>query len=268
MSDKIVATAEKLAAIQKLRPIDDIMFEVLVADKGVCEEILQVILQDKKLRVLEVHPQEQIRNLLGRSVRLDVLCILSTDRVVNIEMQLADNDDHLRRVRYNAACITVDRTDTGTTFTMVADVKIVYISAFDSLQRGRTIYHLQIGIKETGEFLNDGQEIVMVNCSVNDGTDIAELMACFLATNVNHPKFPNVSNRVNFIKNTEKGREYMCEIMDELIKENEEKVRKEEREKAVFRMIKKGFPLSDIADVLDVSIEYIKSILTTSAALK
>ena len=66
---------EKKQKVAKLRPIDDVFFEVLADDIGVCEEILRTILGDPALIVEDVIVQSSKRNLYGRSVRLDALCI-------------------------------------------------------------------------------------------------------------------------------------------------------------------------------------------------
>ena len=63
-----------LEKVKQLRPIDDVFFEKIIEDKEVCEEILRVILEDNKLEVLSVMPQNNIKNLWGRSVRLDAFC--------------------------------------------------------------------------------------------------------------------------------------------------------------------------------------------------
>ncbi len=57
--------------------------KVLADDAEFCEEILQIILQDKKLKVLSVAVQKSVRNLVGRSVRVDALCLLGTGEKVN-----------------------------------------------------------------------------------------------------------------------------------------------------------------------------------------
>ena len=38
--------AEKRERVKKLRPIDDVFFEVLAQDKEVCEEMLRTIMED------------------------------------------------------------------------------------------------------------------------------------------------------------------------------------------------------------------------------
>ena len=66
---------EKIEQVKNFRPIDDTFFEVLADDIGVCQEMLRIILEDEKLIVKDVIVQSSERNLYGRSVRLDALCI-------------------------------------------------------------------------------------------------------------------------------------------------------------------------------------------------
>lgn len=107
---------EKINRIKDLRPIDDVFFEVLARNKGVCEEILQTIIGDPNLQVLETITQSSEKNLYGRSVRLDALCVLGDNSKCNIEVQRSDNDDHLRRARFNASSITTKDSEPGERF--------------------------------------------------------------------------------------------------------------------------------------------------------
>ena len=96
---------EKQEKVKDFRPIDDVFFEVLVKNPAVCQEILRVILEDDALTVLQVITQNSERNLYGRSVRLDALCTLENGTKCNIEVQRSNNDDHLKRARFNASSI-------------------------------------------------------------------------------------------------------------------------------------------------------------------
>ena len=209
---------KKLADIQKLRPIDDIFFEVLARNKEVCEEILRTILEDNGLVVDDVITQESERNLFGRSVRLDALCTLSNGTKCNIEVQRANNTDHPRRVRFNASNITVKYSKSGDDFEDVVELYIVYISEFDFLKGGKTIYHVEKVLKETGASIDDGLHEIYVNTAINDGSDIADLMSCFVQQEVKNPKFPKLSAEVTKLKNTEGGVSTMCKVMEESIK--------------------------------------------------
>lgn len=251
---------EKKARVAKLRPIDDVFFEALAQNKKVCQEILRVILEDDKLVVNDVITQNSERNIYGRSVRLDALCTLGTGEKCNIEVQRSDNDDHLRRARFNASVITAINSDPGTKFENVKDVCIVYISQFDVFKQGRTIYHVDKMIRETGTYVDDGLREIFVNTAVNDGSDISELMSCFLAERVDNPKFPELSSEVKRLKETEGGLDVMCDIME---KYNQEAVDKNER-KRIKIMAEKGSDLKFIAEVYDKTVDEVEAILNSS----
>ena len=205
--------------VADLRPIDDSLFEKLMEDKKVCEEMLQTILEDKYLEVISLVKQDSIRNLQGKSVRLDALCRVKDGRHINIEVQRSDGGNHLKRVRYNASCITANITEPGESYEKVPDVTVVYISQNDFFRHGRVIYHVNNYIKETGEAIQDGLNSIYVNTQSKDGSDISDLMQCFLQKKVNNPKFPHLVNRVSYFKETEGGIREMCSVVEEFAKE-------------------------------------------------
>ena len=55
---------EKVERVKNFRPIDDAFFEVLAANKEVCEEILRTILEDSNLVVSEVITQKAKRTYM------------------------------------------------------------------------------------------------------------------------------------------------------------------------------------------------------------
>jgi hypothetical protein len=81
---------------KKLNPIDDLMFRKMAEDKEFCQEILRVVLGDDKLTVKESVPQWTGTNLQGRSVILDAKCVRGDGTQTDIEVQKADDDDHLQ----------------------------------------------------------------------------------------------------------------------------------------------------------------------------
>ncbi len=214
---------EKIEQVKNFRPIDDTFFEVLADDIGVCQEMLRIILEDEKLIVKDVIVQSSERNLYGRSVRLDALCILGDERECNVELQRSNNDHHLKRVRFNASSITVRDSQTGEKFEKTIDLIVVYISEFDIFKRGRVIYHVDSVIRETQEKVDDGLERVFVNTAVKDGTTISEYMDCFLQKEIDNAKFPKLTNRVHYLKHEEGGVNAVCEIMRKYSEEVAEK---------------------------------------------
>ena len=214
---------EKIEQVKNFRPIDDTFFEVLADDIGVCQEMLRIILEDEKLIVKDVIVQSSERNLYGRSVRLDALCILGNGKKCNVEVQRSNEDHHLKRVRFNASVITVRDSQTDDKFEETIDLIVVYISEFDIFKRGRVIYHVDSVIRETQEKVDDGLERVFVNTAVKDGTTISEYMDCFLQKEIDNAKFPKLTNRVHYLKHEEGGVNAVCEIMRKYSEEVAEK---------------------------------------------
>ncbi|MBQ7919444.1 MAG: PD-(D/E)XK nuclease family transposase [Lachnospiraceae bacterium] len=243
---------QKREKVRNFRPIDDVFFEVLAQNPAVCQEMLRTILEDDKLVVTSVITQSDERNIYGRSVRLDALCQLGNGTKCNIEVQRSDNDNHLKRARFNAASITVKDSVPGTDFEEVLELYIVYISEFDFLKGNKTIYHVEKVLRETGEVIDDGLHEIFVNTVIDDGTDIAQLMSCFTKKEVKNSKFPMLSSEVMRLKETEGGMRVVCEVMQKY----ENIAIQKERLQAIKKMIQKGYPKEDILDLDYTEEEY------------
>ena len=74
------------------------------------EFLLQIILKRDDLKVTSVSSQYVIKNLQGRSVRLDILAVDRQNQVYNIEIQRDDKGAGVKRARYNSSLIECDRT--------------------------------------------------------------------------------------------------------------------------------------------------------------
>lgn len=205
--------------IQKLRPIDDSFIRKLGEDKGFCEELLQVVLEIPELRVLENMVQKDIHNVDTRSVTVDLLCTAENSTRFSVEVQKADNDNHLKRVRYNGSCVQILSLDKGKRFEKLPDVYMIYITETDIFKRGKTIYHFEHTLRETGEVVENGYHEIYVNAEINDGTELAEYMEIFKSSDVmDNKKFPNICNTVRYYKEG-KGRSKMCTVVEEYAKE-------------------------------------------------
>ncbi len=250
--EKELTFEEKKERVKNFRPIDDVFFEVLAENKDVCEEMLQIILEDPSLTVKDVIVQSSERNIYGRSVRLDALCVLGDGTKCNIEVQRSDSDNHLKRARYNASSITIKESNPGDRFDDIVTVYIVYISEFDFLKKGKTIYHIDKIIRETGETIDDGLHEVFVNTTIDDNTKIAELMSCFLKKEINNKNFPQLSKEVYRLKNTEGGLTTVCELMNKYIDE--------EKFELIKNMIKENLPVSQIARIAKITEDKVNEI--------
>ena len=205
--------------VQQLNIIDDILFQKMAEDIGFCEEMISIIL-GKNVIVKKVTPQNSLKNLQGRSVVLDVLCELENGEECNVEVQKADDDDHQKRVRYNTSCITANVTEPGSKFKNVPDVIGIYISKFDMFQSGKTVYHVDRVLRETGETVDNGLQEIYVNTKIDDGTDVAKLMHIFTEPDkYDFEKFPRVSLRKKQFKDNEGGNKEVCDLVENYAKE-------------------------------------------------
>ena len=203
-----------------LRPIDDLMFRVMARDKAFCGELLGVLLQDPGLEVVECTPQSAVTNTRGRSAVLDALCELSDGRLVNVEVQRADDDDLQRRVRYYASLVTTDRTRPGGRFADVPDVCVALVCEFDPLGEGCPLYHVDRVVREGGRALDNGLEELYVNALARDGTDVSALMRVFTeAEAYDEGRFPETPRVKRRLRETEEGREDMGSVIEEIREE-------------------------------------------------
>ena len=198
-------------------------------------------------------PQFVAKNLQGRSCTLDVKCSLGNGRIVNIEVQKADDDDHQRRVRYNGALLTTNVTDPGDKFKDVPDVIVVFISRFDVFKSGKALYHVDRIVRETGKLADNGFADIYVNAEVDDGSDVALLMDVFTEDNVyDDNRFPATSSRKRRFKTTEEGVSEMCEVI--------ERNRAEGRAEVAIELLKEKLSIEMIARATKLTVEQVKEI--------
>ena len=75
---------EDLQRLRGFRLLDDDFMSKVFEDKGCVEFLLQIILKRDGLKVTNVSSQYVIKNLQGRSVRLDILAVDQQNQVYNI----------------------------------------------------------------------------------------------------------------------------------------------------------------------------------------
>ena len=233
---------EKYAKL--LNPIDDLMFCKMAEHKEFCEEILRVILEDEGLTVIEAIPQWQGKNLSGRSVVLDAKCVTGDGRQINIEVQKADDDNHLKRARYNAAILTTNISKTGTKFEFIPDVCIVFISKFDIFEGGLPLYHIDKVVRETRQVIEDGLTEIFVNTVNYDGSKPSRLMKLFTENDAySNDEFPVTSELKSRLKSSEGGSRAMNEILEKLISDEKRESEKRGREEGIMLGKEEGMML-------------------------
>lgn len=134
------------------------------------------------MKVAQVHVQHEMKNLQGRSARLDILAVDQENRVYNIEIQRDDRGASVKRARYNSSLIDANITEPGEQYEKLNETYVIFITEHDVLKGGRPIYRIERIIQETGESFGDGTHILCVNAQMKDDTALGHLMHDFACT--------------------------------------------------------------------------------------
>ena len=120
-----------LARIQEFRLIDDTFMTVVFKDRACTELLIRCLLEREDLRVVEVHSQRDLKNLWGRSVRLDILAVDDTGALYNIEVQRADQGASRKRARYNSSLLDAHIAEPGEVYEALAETHVIFITEQD-----------------------------------------------------------------------------------------------------------------------------------------
>lgn len=256
--------------VEELNIIDDTLFQKMAEDIGFCEELISTVLQQKVI-IEKVIPQSSIKNLQGRSVILDAYCELEDGRKCNVEVQKENDDDHVRRMRYNASCLTANITNPGTNFKKVPDIIMIFVSKFDIFKAGKTIYHIDRVVREIQEVNDNGLQEIYVNTKIDDGSSIAKLMKIYQNQNeYDFENFPNTSNRKKYFKEAEGGRSEMCDVVKNYAKEYAKECIEEKEKTTAQKLFKSGVDFQIVQSAVDLSETILREIYedVTNAKMK
>ena len=218
---------EDLQRIRNFRLLDDDFMSKVFEDKICAEILLRIILQRKDLKVKYVHVQQEIKNLQGRSIRLDILAEDTSGKLYNVEVQRSDKGASRKRARHNSSLLDANITDAGEEYEKLNSTYVIFITENDILKRGLPIYHIDRTVKETGESFEDGAHIIYVNSQIKNETELGKLMHDFSCTNAEDMNYSVLADRVRYFKEDEKGVSTMCKAMEDMRNEAHEEGRRE-----------------------------------------
>lgn len=216
---------EDLQRLRGFRLLDDDFMAKVFEDKACAELLLRIILKKNDLLVKEVYGQLALKNLQGRSARLDVFATDSTGKVYNIEVQRSDRGAVAKRARYNAALIDANITEPGEEYQSLNECYVIFITENDVIGEGLPIYHAERMILETGKPFGDEQHILYVNAQIKDETELGKLMHDMWCVEPEDMHYGILAERVRYFKENEEGVATMCRAMEEMRNDTEFKTR-------------------------------------------
>ena len=133
---------------------------------------------------------------------------------------------------------------------------MIFITEHDVLKKGLPLYHINRTVKEDGTDFVDGSYIVYVNSNIRDDTPLGRLMHDFRCKDPSNMYYEKLATRVRYFKETKKGVDSMCKVMEDMRREAAAKKSLE----YIIGMLKEKLPVDMIARITKISAEKINEI--------
>lgn len=257
MSNVITKEQKHEEMLQRIRGFrlldDDFMTKCFEENIEATELVLRIVLDKPDIKVEKIQTQYSMKNIKGRSLRLDIYATDSKGRKFNIEIQRADRGAGAKRARYNSSLIDSNILPAGFEVENLAETFVIFITENDVVGRNKPIYHIDRYIKEAEEYFNDGSHIIYVNAAYKADTELGKLMHDFSVTEPDDMNFKVLANAANYYKKDKEGIQAMCKAMEDMITN--------EKKSAAIRMLEKGkLTKEEIAEYLDLSLSIVEEL--------
>lgn len=251
---------EDLQRLKNLRLLDDDFMTRCFENEPACAElVLHIVLGNPGLEVKSVQTQYTMKNLMGRSVRLDIYAVDQDGKRYNIEIQRSDKGASEKRARYNSSLMDANCLKTGESVENLPETYVIFITEHDIIGEGEPIYHIERSIVGKNRLFGDGSHILYVNSECKDDTPLGKLMYDFGCTDPKDMHYPVLAERARFYKEEKEGVDIMCKAMEDM--------RKQERVETACRMLaKQKFSYEEIAELTDLTVDEVKALDTPKTA--
>ena len=254
--------------IKSSLPIKNDVFMIFAKNKKFCQEFLRVILQDKKLIVLENDIQKYLPAAFNKYVTVDMLCRLGDGSIVNVEIQLTKEKDHARRIFTYASKIKNYLTEKGTKYKDLKDIIEIYLTVDDIFKKGSTVYEVKMDIvSDQDEVIGKwmpGLKVYYVNTKGLTNKNINEYLKLLTDKTTLSDKYKitsNIKKEAYEIGGATMSKELM-EIFDGVRAEGKAEGKIEGKIESFLSMVKKGLiDIATAAKELDMSEKQFKKML-------
>ena len=194
---------ERRNKVRRFQLTSDIFFCKVLEDKEACQEVIRILLGHPSLVVKDVKTQYSIRNIENRSVVLDVLAEDTDGRMVNIEMQVSEDEDHQRRARYYQASMDMSFLEKGCPYEELPELYLIFITEKDFLNQKTGICYIDRVVRSRGTVTDNGVHEVYANLTYGcEDERIDELLRYMKKSDSDYQTevFPNVVRKVRYLK--------------------------------------------------------------------
>ncbi|MBB1123640.1 Rpn family recombination-promoting nuclease/putative transposase [Limosilactobacillus albertensis] len=145
---------------------DDYIFNKVMLDKEICLELLRRILPDLNIKDIQYPNNQQEFSLApdAKAVRFDIYTTDERNNHYDIEMQVVNEHNLAKRIRYYQAASTMEAYDKGKTYDFADNSYVIFFCNFDPFNLGFQCYTLHKHIDNAPEhIIRDGQTDILFN---------------------------------------------------------------------------------------------------------
>ena len=156
---------------------DDFMFCKVMQNEGLCKTLIEMILSDTIGKITYISVQHNIKTYeQAKSVRFDVLLQTENGKFYDVEMQVSNEKNIPKRMRFYQAAIDISFLDKGNFYNDLNDSFIIFICLFDVIGKNRPVYTFEnICLEDKNISLQDGTKKVIINAEAFKDTKNKEL---------------------------------------------------------------------------------------------
>ena len=162
---------------EELTIADDFMFCKVMECELICKEFLEMLFGTKIEKITYLSSQNTVTaNPGAKTVRLDVLVKDGSGTSYDIEMQVGNEYNIAKRMRYYQAVLDVAFLDKGYSYKALNDSFIIFVCLFDPIGSNRAVYTFEnICVEDKSIPLQDGTKKIILNANAFKETDNKEL---------------------------------------------------------------------------------------------
>jgi len=191
---------------------DDFMFCKVMQNTDLCKRLIEMILSDTIGQISYISVQHNINAYeQAKSVRFDVLVQTENGKFYDVEMQVSNEKNIPKRMRFYQAAIDISFLDKGNFYNNLNDSFIIFICTFDAIGKNKPVYTFEnICLEDKNISLQDGTKKIIINADAFNNTKNKALKGFleYLKTGKTKNEFTRrIEEMIQTIKQNEQARQ-------------------------------------------------------------
>ncbi|UTC63993.1 Rpn family recombination-promoting nuclease/putative transposase [Treponema sp. OMZ 788] len=191
---------------------DDFMFCKVMQNPHFCKKLIEITLSDTIGRINYISVQHNIKTYQqAKSLRFDVLVQTENGKFYNVEMQVSNERNIPKRMRFYQAALDISFLDKGNSYNNLNDSFIIFICTFDAIGKNIPVYTFEnICLEDKSLSLQEGTKKIIINAEAFKNTkneDLKEFLEYLKTGKAKNQFTRRIEEMIHTIKNNEQARQ-------------------------------------------------------------